>query len=239
MSKLRKNYFWNFGARCAVLLVCAVLYFVRPQSFDIVEGWNFFKGFSAFHILWLAWVVDMIAQIIPIKNKVALGSQKLFKNRFRPVREKINPKALHKYVVNTTKAAYLVFAIWMAGLALVGFLYFKSIIGKKELFMMTVIFYVCDLICVLFWCPFRLIMKTRCCTTCRIYNWDHMMMFSPFIFICGFYAMSIWIIALVAFVVWELCVMIYPERFWEMTNESLKCSECTDKLCTQYCKKLR
>ena len=47
------------------------------------------------------------------------------------------------------------------------------------------------------------------------------------------------IIALLAWLVWELCVMMYPERFSEMTNAALKCSECTDKLCTQYCQKCR
>ena len=35
------------------------------------------------------------------------------------------------------------------------------------------------------------------------------------------------------------CVLIYPERFWEKSNAALKCAECTDKLCTQYCQKLR
>ena len=39
--------------------------------------------------------------------------------------------------------------------------------------------------------------------------------------------------------IWELCVMIYTERFFEMTNAALKCSNCTDKLCTQYCQKCR
>ena len=32
---------------------------------------------------------------------------------------------------------------------------------------------------------------------------------------------------------------IHPERFSEMTNVALRCSNCTDKLCTQYCQKLR
>ena len=32
---------------------------------------------------------------------------------------------------------------------------------------------------------------------------------------------------------------MYPERFWDKSNAALKCSECTDKLCTQYCQKLR
>ena len=65
------------------------------------------------------------------------------------------------------------------------------------------------------------------------------MMFSPLIFIGGFYAISLVVLAVTALVVWEVCILIYPERFWEMTNVALKCSECTDKLCTQYCQKLR
>ena len=46
------------------------------------------------------------------------------------------------------------------------------------------------------------------------------------------------ILASLAFLVWEFAVLAFPERFTEMTNSALKCSECTDKLCTQYCKKL-
>ena len=103
--------------------------------------------------------------------------------------------------------------------------------------MISIFFYVCDLICVLVWCPFRLLMKNKCCTTCRIFNWDHLMMFAPLIFIGGFFATSLVIMAIIAWLVWEVAVMIYPERFSELTNEALKCSECTDKLCTQYCQK--
>ena len=124
-------------------------------------------------------------------------------------------------------------------LAVIAALYFTGLIGKMVLFMISVIFYVCDLICVLIWCPFRLIMKNKCCTTCRIFNWDHLMMFSPMVFMGGFYAISLFALSVLAFLVWELCVMLYPERFWERSNAALKCSECTDKLCTQYCQKLR
>ncbi|MBE6538508.1 MAG: hypothetical protein E7671_03480 [Ruminococcaceae bacterium] len=181
----------------------------------------------------------MVLQIIPIKNKIALGSQKLFANRFRPIREKINYNALKDYVVSTTKSAYKVMLIWIFLILVIGGLYYGKVIGKMWLFMIAVAFYVCDLICVLIWCPFRLIMKNKCCTTCRIFNWDHLMMFSPLVFAGGFYALSLFAMSLLAWIIWEMCVMIYPERFWEMTNVSLKCSECTDKLCTQYCRKLR
>ncbi|MBR3883003.1 MAG: hypothetical protein IKJ36_07075 [Clostridia bacterium] len=209
------------------------------QNFEILEGNNFFKEFDILHLLWGVWVCDMIYQILPIKNKVALGSQKLFANRFKPILEKINYEALKNYVVTTTKAAYKVFIIWTVVNIVLGILYYTNVINKIWLFMISVFFYVCDLICVLVWCPFRLLMKNKCCTTCRIFNWDHLMMFTPLIFVGGFYSTSLVIMSILAWLVWELCVMMYPERFSEMTNAALKCSECTDKLCTQYCQKCR
>lgn len=209
------------------------------QNFEILEGNNFFKEFDILHLLWGVWVCDMIYQILPIKNKVALGSQKLFANRFKPILEKINYEALKNYVVTTTKAAYKVFIIWTVVNIVLGILYYTNVINKIWLFMISVFFYVCDLICVLVWCPFRLLMKNKCCTTCRIFNWDHLMMFTPLIFVGGFYSTSLVIMSILAWLVWELCVMMYPERFSEITNAALKCSECTDKLCTQYCQKCR
>ena len=65
------------------------------------------------------------------------------------------------------------------------------------------------------------------------------MMFSPLVYVQGFYSISLVVIALIAWLVWELCIMMYPERFWEVSNVALRCTECTDKLCTQFCQKLR
>ena len=181
----------------------------------------------------------MILQIVPIKNKLPLGSMKLFESRFKPIREKINYEGLRDYILTTTKAAYKVFLLWSALILGIGIFYWNGLITKIGLLMISVFFYVCDLICVLIWCPFRLLMKTRCCTTCRIFNWDHLMMFSPLIFMGGFYAVSLVVMAFLAWLVWELCIMVYPERFWDKSNAALKCSQCTDKLCSQYCQKLR
>ena len=239
MSETRKWYIWRLVGRVLVLMSCAFACVAVPEWFDILEGSNFFRGFSPLHLLWIIWVGDMIYQIIPIRNKLPLGSMKLFSSRFRPIRDKINYQALRDYVIATTKAAYKVFIIWTALIIVIGFLNRHGIIGDISLFMISVVFYVCDLICVLIWCPFRLIMKNRCCTTCRIFNWDHLMMFSPLIYMRGFYARSLVILAFLAWLIWELCVMMYPERFWDRSNAALKCSECTDKLCTQYCRKIR
>ena len=238
-SRVRRTYIAKLVGRCIVLCACAYLYFADSAQFAILERGGFFQGFSLFHLLWVLWMIDMFFQLIPVKNEIALGSQKLFRHRFRPIREKINRESLKRYIVSTTKAAYLVMLLWAALIALLGWMHARDVIGDRELLMVSVVFYVCDLICVLIWCPFRLILKNRCCTTCRIFNWDHLMMFSPLVFVRGFFARSLVLVAVVCWLLWELCVLIYPERFWEWSNEALKCSNCTDKLCTQYCQKLR
>ena len=239
MSKTRKIYFARLVGRCIIFILCIWAWLVKPDIYFVLNGMNFFKTLSPLHLLWAIWVVDMFLQIVPIKNKVTVGSQKLFANHFRPIRDKINHEALRSYIVATTKAAYKVFILWCLLIVGIGLLYYWGIIDKIALFMISVLFYVCDLICVLIWCPFRLIMKNRCCTTCRIFNWDHLMMFSPLIFTNGFFTVSLVMMSVAAWLVWELCVMMYPERFWDHSNAALQCSECTDKLCTQYCQKLR
>ena len=237
MSVTRKKYVLRLIFRCLVLLFCADRVLVHPEQFTVLEGMNFFRGFSWLHILWVIWVIDMVQQIVPIKNKLPLGSMKLFEHRFKPILEKINYQALRDYTIATTKAAYKVFIVWIALILAIGALYYFGVIGKLGLFMCSVCFYVCDLICVLIWCPFRLMMGNRCCTTCRIFNWDHLMMFSPLFFMGGFYGLSLALIATAAWLVWEVSIQMYPERFWEKSNLALRCSECTDKLCSQYCGK--
>lgn len=238
MSDTRKRYVIRLILRIIIFISCLIMCF-KPDFYNILNGMNFFKEFHILHVLWFIWVVDMFLQIIPVKNKVALGSQKLFANRFKPIRDKVNYKALKTYIKNTTASAYKVMIIWILLIVGIGLLYYFNIINKVWLFMISVFFYVCDLICVLIWCPFRLIMKNKCCTTCRIFNWDQLMMFSPLIFVGGFYSLSLVVLAVLAWGVWELAVLLFPERFSEITNVALRCSSCTDKLCTQYCQKLR
>ena len=239
MSPTRKVYFARLIGRVAVWIACILLCIYAPDTFTVIEGRNFFDGFSVLHLLWALWIIDMVHQLIPAKKYISLGSQKHFFIRFRPTGGTINYPALQNYVISTTKSAYKVFIIWTALIAVIGMLRAMGILDAMSIFMISVFFYVCDLICVLIWCPFRLLMKNRCCTTCRIFNWDHLMMFTPFLFVRGFYTQSLLVIAIAVWLVWELCVILYPERFWEGTNEALRCSQCTDKLCTQYCRKLR
>lgn len=238
-SKLRKIYFLRLAGRIIVLLAAVLLYVFDRNSFNVADGWNFFSRFSPLHLLWGIWLWDMMLQLIPVKAHISIGSQKVFESLFKPIKEKINYKNLKQYIKDTTASAYKVMVIWIVLTAAVSILHLSGVIDTGMMILLSTFFYVCDLVCVLIWCPFRLIMKNKCCTTCRIFNWDHLMMFLPIISVNSFYSWSLITLSFVIWVIWELCVLLYPERFWENSNMALRCSDCTDKLCTQYCRKLR
>ncbi len=239
VSEVRKVYFWRLAGRIAAFLACIYVYIFHRDEFLVAQNGRFFKSFSVLHILWGIWIWDMVLQLIPVKAHISIGSQKIFSSLFRPIKERINYKSLKKHIKDTTKSAYKVMIIWLCMSIFLWMLYLNGRIDTSHLVLISTFFYVCDLICVLIWCPFRLIMKNKCCTTCRIFNWDHLMMFSPLVFVNSFFARTLVIISFVIWAVWEVCVFTYPERFWENSNMALRCSECSDKLCTQYCRKLR
>lgn len=239
MSRIRKIYFIRLILRIIVLVASIVIFFVAPQQFDVINGWNFFENFSVFHLLWLTWIIDMVMQLMPVEN-IALGSQKIFKEKFKPALHKLlDWDKLKDYIVKTNKAAGKVMILWLSFIILLGILKIFGILKNEHLFLISITFYVCDLICVLIWCPFRLMLGNKCCTTCRIFNWDHLMMFTPMLFVGSFFSISLIVWSVIDFLIWEILIYLHPERFWEHSNMALKCSECTDKLCTQYCRKLR
>jgi len=233
LSQMRKIYMGRFLARCFTLLAVSLFLVIAPEQFSPLKAGMFFDKLTLLHVLWVVWMFDMLAQVVPsTKAVMALGSQKSFAVHFRKALSPIHPKELHAKAVHAAKRAYVVFVLWVCLTAALGWLHARSILSDLAMLWISTFFYVCDLICVLFWCPFRhFIMKNRCCTTCRIFNWDHLMMFSPLIFVKGFFAKSLVWFAVIVFLVWEWTAIRYPERFCEGSNQALKCSECTDLLC--------
>ena len=91
---------------------------------------------------------------------------------------------------------------------------------------------VCDMVCILFFCPFQtFILKNRCCTDCRIYNWDYAMMFTPFLFLPHLYTWSLLGMSLILLARWEITYHLHPERFSIWTNAGMSCRTCKEKLC--------
>lgn len=231
ISKLKKLYITRLVLRCFIFAFFPFLYIKEPGQFDVLYGMKFFKEFSFLHILWIIWIIDMLVQIVPSKASVSIGSLKLFKKHFTKSSVPYEKSAMRLYFKNANISAVIIFLIWVVIISAIGLLHSKNILNETDMFMISVLFYVFDLLCVVIWCPFRIILHTRCCTTCRIFNWDHLMMYTPMLFIKGFYSASLIVMATIVFIEWELSLLLYPERFWDKSNCSLKCSECKDKLC--------
>ena len=228
---MRKKYQIRFAGRLVIFSSLCLTYLLRPAAFSILRGVSFFSHISILHVAWIVWMGDMILQLLPARKFMSLGAQKQFFRNFRPASVQ-RPSALRAATHANNMAALKVFLLWSAVTAALGILHARQILGNAELLLVTGFFYISDLVCVLFWCPFRVFfLKNRCCITCRIFNWDHLMMFCPLIFVGGFYAVSLVAMAAVVFLVWELFVRIHPERFWEGTNAALLCGACQEFLC--------
>ena len=231
---MRKNYILRFVGRVFVLLAAIAVYILHPESFSILDGMNFFHKFSILHLLWLLWIIDMVLQMIPSRRFIALGSQKQFGKHFQPAPHDPDKEALQGFIKSSNRSAGIILAVWVLLVLILGGLYLLGVLDGGIMVLISAAFYVCDLICVLFWCPFRVFfMKNRCCTTCRIFNWDHLMMFVHLLFVPGFFTLSLGLASVVIFLVWEGIFHRHPERFWDRTNRALRCISCTDRLCNR------
>ncbi len=210
--------------RSILLLLAIVLYIINR-----IKGSNTFFGGIEYnkYFVWAIWgifIVEMLLRFFPSKLE-SPGCQKVFKQRFVPTK-------VEKAKLNSWKSTLAVALAWFALNGVIGILYFTKVIDQGILSIITLAYSVCDMICILFFCPFQTwFMKNRCCVTCRIYNWDFAMMFTPFVFIDNFWARSLLVMSLVLLAVWEITVKVHPERFSETTNGCLSCTNCNEKLC--------
>ena len=231
-SKFRKVYIKRLIIRIVIFIITIGIYIWNPKAFSVAKGWNFIKAFSPLHILWLIWMVDMILQLCKVPKYWPLGSQKYWAHRYLPNIKIINKNTLKKHMKELNNGSIAVAIVWILFVSIIDILYITNTISYQIVILISTAFYACDVICIVVWCPFRVIfMHNKCCTTCRIFNWDHIMMFSPLIVIPGIWTYSLLFMALLILSVWEIACVIHPERFLEKTNCALRCNNCTDKLC--------
>lgn len=235
ISKMRKLYTARFIGRVLLFLCAVCTYFSHPEYIEIIKNFNIFTSFNLLTVFYVIWTVDIVLQFMPLTEHLLMGHLKQFKSYLKTINIKQEISSVTKMMkkqVQSNVGALKVLIFWVILTVIIGMLKIFNIITVKELFLISCLFYVCDLICVLFYCPFRhLLMKNKCCATCRIFNWDHIMMFSPFIFVKGFYSWSLVALSLVGMFMWEFNYFAHPERFFEESNATLKCKNCKDKMC--------
>ena len=176
-------------------------------------------------VAWLVFTVEMILRFFPSRLE-SPGCQKQFKRNYIKSGET-------NIQIQDNNATVLIALIWIIFNGIIGALKMSDILDDGILILLCSAYSVCDLICILFFCPFQTwFMKNKCCGTCRIYNWDYAMMFTPLFFIRRLYAWSLLGLSIALLVRWEITFYRYPERFAENTNEYLRCKNCKEKLCT-------
>ena len=168
--------------------------------------------------------VEMILRFFPSQLE-SPGSQKQFAENYIKSGET-------EIAIHDNNGTVLVLLIWVGFNAIFGALYIADVLDAGIMLLLSCAYSVCDMICILFFCPFQTwFLKNKCCSTCRIYNWDYAMMFTPLFFVMKPYTWGLLALSAALLIRWEVTFYLHPERFSDQTNEYLRCQNCTEKLC--------
>ncbi len=211
--------------RSLLFLVCFLVY-LRYRLLNHDGLLDFFEQRPRIlAIIWVVFVLEMMVRFFPSKLE-SPGSQKQFARNYIKTGET-------QIRTQDNNATMLVAMIWIFFNAIFGALYMLGIFDDGIMILLCCAYSVCDMICILFFCPFQSwFLKNKCCSNCRIYNWDYAMMFTPLFFVKNAYAWSLLALSFALLLRWEITFYLHPERFSEWTNAYLKCHNCTEKLCT-------
>ena len=196
--------------------------------FRIRNGGEFVSGLehrSALIIVtWSLFTFEMVLRFFPSQYE-SPGCQKQFAQNYVKSGET-------QIVIQDNNATVLIAMIWIVFNGAIGLLRMLEILDDGIMILLCSAYSVCDMICILFFCPFQTwFMKNKCCCTCRIYNWDYAMMFTPLFFVRNRYAWSLLILSVLLLIRWEITFYRHPEWFSERTNLYLECRNCSEKLC--------
>lgn len=228
---IMKRYLISLIFRVLVFAAIFIVYIQERSNLLYLLRHPLLGNISSMHILWLIFMIIMLMHIFP-GNKLTMALRKAEKEEFVPIKDYSRLELL-EYVQGQNQKAWMVLLVWLLFNCIFGILYLLNVIGEVDLLMLTVFYFLCDYICILFFCPFQtFIMKNRCCVNCRIYDWGHFMMFTPMVFIKDFFSWSLFVTSVVVLIRWEIVYAKYPERFWSGSNQKLKCANCKDKICS-------
>lgn len=229
LSNISMLHFLKLGFRSALFLAAAGAY-IHNRVHSVEDRFSGLEDYPYLLIfIWAVFAVEMVLRFFPSRNE-SIGRQKQFRERFVPTDSVITYDPAMQRRPNST---IIVAVSWLALNGVIGFLYLTGRIDRGILLLICLAYSVCDMICLLFFCPFQMwIMKNKCCGSCRIYNWDYAMMFTPLIFVRGVFTWSLLALSLGLVARWEITFFRHPERFSETTNWSLSCASCQEKLCS-------
>lgn len=230
MTPMLGRYFIKLAIRVAVFVGILVVYLTHKEWLIAFMTQSIAMGITPLHVLWLGFMLMMLYHLFP-HDKLSMALRKATKEVYVEV-PGYSELELLKYVQNQNIKAWIVMLVWLGVNCIVGGLHLLEILDASDLLMITVFYFLCDYICILFYCPFQSgIMKNKCCVNCRIFDWGHFMMFTPMLFIKSFFSWSLFVMSFIVLIHWEIVYAKHPERFWSGSNQVLKCKNCKDRTC--------
>jgi hypothetical protein len=227
LSKISSLHYAKLVFRWALFLAALVYYILgrRAHMDEPISQALQLPFLAAF--IWAVFTIEMLLRFFPSKWE-SMGCQKQFLRNYKPasVQRPVRP--------TSTGSIIAIAVVWIAVNGLFGLMYYAGWVDDGFMLMLCLFYSVCDMICILFFCPFQAwFMKNKCCGGCRIYNWDYAMMFTPLVFLRhkSIYCWCLLAFSLALLVRWEVTAWHHPERFTEARNEALTCANCPEKLC--------
>ncbi len=219
LSKVSAIHYFKLIFRSMLLIAATVDYiFARLHNFPQRFPW-------ALTVIWAVFAIEMVLRFFPSRLE-SKGCQKQFKKNFA----KTDCDQIQEEHGWWRTAIAL--GSWLALNGVIAVFYYAGYLDRGILILISLFYSVCDMICILFFCPFQSwMLKNKCCGSCRVYNWDYAMMFTPYALIGGFFGWSLLGLSLCLLLRWEITYRIHPKRFYPSTNEFLSCANCNEKLC--------
>lgn len=182
-------------------------------------------------IFFVYFIIDSFTVLFPSLNFTITHGKLL--NKFY-IETTNNDKALFNLNIrHQNRRSLYIFLIYFGSLTIIGILYTRFEVFKIE-YLYILFFFInfADYFSIIIWCPFKsLILKNICCNRCRIANWDRLMKFYILLFIPSFYSITLVLLGITIFIIWEYSHYKHPERFYSLSNKSLSCKGCLDSTC--------
>ena len=186
------------------LFVLLLISYIRYRMFSadpVLESAE--KIPAIIYITWAVFVAEMILRFFPSKYE-SPGCQKQFARNYIKTGNT-------DLLIPDNNATVLIALVWIVFNGIFGALYMEGILDDGIMILLCSVYSVCDIVCILFFCPFQT--------------------FTPLFFIRKSYTWSLLALSVALLIRWEVTFYLHPERYSEATNDYLKCSNCTEKLC--------
>ena len=227
LSAISALHYTKLVFRSLLLLLALTLYIVG-RARGVTDPFHFLSGMGWLPLgIAVVFAIEMLFRFFPSPLE-SMGCQKQFARNYRPREGELSQRVR----LGTHRSTLAVLGAWLLLNGAIAALYFLGVLDEGALLLISLFYSVSDMICILFFCPFQTwFMKNKCCGSCRIYNWDYAMMFTPLILIPNPLAHALFTMAILLLLAWELSILIHPERFSTATNACLSCENCREKLC--------